>query len=72
VAKHLATLEQARLLERVPSPGREVRYRLRGEALSQATAWLREAETGWDRRLGRLKGALEDPRPSGRPSLGVE
>jgi DNA-binding transcriptional ArsR family regulator len=59
VAKHLATLEEAGLLERLPGSGREVRYGLRGEALTPATAWLRDAETDWERRLGRLKGALE-------------
>jgi DNA-binding transcriptional ArsR family regulator len=59
VAKHLATLGDAGLLERAPAPGREVRYRLRGEALAPATAWLRDAETAWEQRLARLKGAVE-------------
>jgi len=59
VAKHLAQLEQAGLLERVPGAGREVRYTLRGEALAPAGAWLRDAERSWDRRLGRLKRAVE-------------
>jgi DNA-binding transcriptional ArsR family regulator len=59
VAKHLAALEDAGLLERLPGRGREVRYGLRGEALAPATAWLRDAEASWDRRLGRLKGAVE-------------
>jgi DNA-binding transcriptional ArsR family regulator len=72
VAKHLATLEDAHLLERVPSPGREVRYRLRGEALTQATDWLRETEAGWERRLGRLKGALESGRSERGRDDGVE
>ena len=67
VAKHLAALEDARLLERLPPVGREVRYRLRGEALGPATAWLRDAESAWEGRLGRLKRAVEagsggDPR----------
>ena len=44
VAKHLVTLDEAGLVERVPGPGREVRYRL--------------AE-GWDRRLQRLKQLVE-------------
>ena len=44
VAKHLATLDEAGLIERVPGAGREVRYRL--------------AE-GWDRRLLRLKRLVE-------------
>ena len=59
VAKHLATLGDAGLLERAPAPGREVHYRLRGEALAPATAWLRDAETAWEQRLARLKGAVE-------------
>jgi DNA-binding transcriptional ArsR family regulator len=59
VAKHLAALEDAGLLERLPGGGREVRYGLRGEALTPAAAWLRDAESSWDRRLGRLKGAVE-------------
>ncbi len=59
VAKHLAALEDAGLLERLPGAGREVRYSLRGEALAPATAWLRDAEAEWDGRLGRLKRAVE-------------
>ena len=59
VAKHLAALEQAGLLERLPGAGREVRYGLRGDALAPASAWLREAEAGWERRLERLKRAVE-------------
>lgn len=59
VAKHLAALEQAGLLERLPQAGREVRYGLREGALMPAAAWMREAETAWDRRLRRLKDAVE-------------
>jgi DNA-binding transcriptional ArsR family regulator len=59
VAKHLAALEDAGLLERLPGSGREVRYGLRDDALAPAAAWLREAEASWDTRLGRLKGAVE-------------
>ncbi len=60
VAKHLAALVDARLLERMPAAGREVRYRLRGEALAPASAWLRETETAWEGRLARLKRAVEE------------
>ncbi len=64
VAKHLAALEDASLLERMPQTGREVRYRLRGDALAPATAWLKDAESAWEGRLGRLKRAVEkDPQP---------
>jgi DNA-binding transcriptional ArsR family regulator len=59
VAKHLATLDDAGLLERAPATGREVRYRLRGQALAPAAAWLQDAEIAWERRLARLKGAVE-------------
>ncbi len=44
VAKHLLTLDEAGLIERVPAPGREVRYRL---------------AAGWDSRLQRLKKLVE-------------
>lgn len=60
VAKHLATLTAAGLIERVPGSGREVRYRLRKGALSPATEWLRRTEAAWDARLPRLKRAVED------------
>ncbi len=61
VAKHLATLDDAGLVERIPEDRREVRYRLREDALAPASSWLREAEAAWDRRLTRLKAAVEDP-----------
>jgi DNA-binding transcriptional ArsR family regulator len=61
VAKHLATLDHAGLVERAPLRGREVRYRLRGGALESANAWLAQAEAAWERRLARLKGAVERP-----------
>jgi DNA-binding transcriptional ArsR family regulator len=59
VAKHLATLDDAGLVERAPAKGREVRYRLRAGALVSASAWLREAEEAWDGRLARLKDTVE-------------
>jgi len=59
VAKHLSALDQAGLVERAPTAGREVRYRLRAGALAPASAWLRQAELAWDERLGRLKDAVE-------------
>jgi DNA-binding transcriptional ArsR family regulator len=70
IAKHLAALDHAGLVERAPGMGREVRYRLRAGALEQAGAWLTRAQAGWDVRLGRLKHAVEDraapPAPRGR------
>jgi DNA-binding transcriptional ArsR family regulator len=60
VAKHLATLDHAGLIERAPADGREVPYRLRPGALTPAAAWLRETEAAWDERLARLRAAVED------------
>jgi len=59
IAKHLATLGDAGLVERVPGGGREIRYRLRDGGLSPAAAWIRETETAWDDRLARLKATVE-------------
>jgi DNA-binding transcriptional ArsR family regulator len=66
VAKHLAALDHAGLIERSPGAGREVRYRLRAGALAPASAWLHEAEAAWDGRLARLKRELERAREPGR------
>ncbi len=62
VAKHLATLDHAGLVERAPAAGREVYYRLRNGALQSAGAWLAQAEAGWEGRLARLKDAVERSR----------
>ena len=62
VAKHLATLDRAGLVERAPASGREVRYRLRDGALLSASAWLTETDAAWEGRLARLKGAVERKR----------
>jgi len=62
IAKHVATLDHAGLIERSPGGGREVRYRLREGALAPASAWLRDAEAAWDARLTRLKHAVESER----------
>lgn len=59
VAKHLATLGDAGLVERVPGRGREVSYRLRAGGLDPAAAWMRATEAAWDARLSRLKRSLE-------------
>jgi DNA-binding transcriptional ArsR family regulator len=66
VAKHLATLSSAGLVEREPGAGREVRYRLRRGALEPAASWLRETEAAWDERLPRLKRAVERRSPRRR------
>ena len=61
VAKHLAALDQAGLIERMDGDrsGREVRYQLRPGALHEAATWLAEADAAWERRLNRLKEAVE-------------
>jgi DNA-binding transcriptional ArsR family regulator len=61
VAKHLAALDQAGLIERVGGDriGREVRYQLRPQALRSAATWLSEADAAWEQRLGRLKRMVE-------------
>ena len=59
VAKHLAALDEAGLVERAPSPGREVRYRLRPGAIAPASEWLGGVAADWDRRLERLRDAVE-------------
>jgi DNA-binding transcriptional ArsR family regulator len=62
VAKHLLTLDDAGLVERVRSGGREVAYTLRPGALAPAAGWLRDAEAAWDDRLERLKRTVEGRR----------
>lgn len=59
VAKHLATLGDAGLIERAPGTTREVHYRLRPGALGPANDWLHTTAAAWDDRLARLKGAVE-------------
>jgi DNA-binding transcriptional ArsR family regulator len=61
IAKHLAALGDAGLVERAPTAGREVRYRLRDGGLGPAATWIRETENAWDSRLNRLKRAVEQP-----------
>ncbi len=59
VAKHLATLDDAGLVQRAPGAGREVRYGLRPGALRPAGAWIEATEAAWDDRLARLKRVVE-------------
>jgi DNA-binding transcriptional ArsR family regulator len=59
VAKHLAMLDDAGLVQRADTAGREVRYALRPDALHEAAGWMRDAEAAWDGRLDRLKRAVE-------------
>jgi ArsR family transcriptional regulator, cadmium/lead-responsive transcriptional repressor len=60
IAKHLAALGDAGLIERSSEDaGREVRYRLRPGALHPASTWLDETAAAWDERLVRLKKSVE-------------
>jgi DNA-binding transcriptional ArsR family regulator len=57
VAKQLATLADAGLL-RAQRAGREMRYELTPEPLSQAVAWMAEVGASWDDRLAALQAHL--------------
>lgn len=58
VIKHLTALGDAGLLDRQRS-GREVRYRVTPEPMSDALSWMAEVGGRWDERLGTLKRQLE-------------
>jgi DNA-binding transcriptional ArsR family regulator len=53
VVKHLLALEHAGLLDRQRA-GREVRYRVTPEPLSDAVSWMTEVGGQWDERLAAL------------------
>ena len=53
VVKHLSALADAGLLER-ERQGREVRYRITPEPLSDAVGWMAEVGGQWDERLAGL------------------
>lgn len=57
VVKHLSTLAQAGLLER-DREGRDVRYRVTPEPLSEAVTWIAEVGGQWDARLAALRSSL--------------
>jgi DNA-binding transcriptional ArsR family regulator len=58
VAKHLAALDAAGLVEREAS-GREVRYTFDPEPLGDVVRWAEGVGDTWDRRLGRLSKSLD-------------
>lgn len=58
VAKHLAALDAAGLVERQAS-GREVRYTFDPEPLGDVVRWAEDVGDTWDRRLDRLSQTLE-------------
>ncbi len=57
VLKHLTALADAGLLGRERS-GREVRYRLTPEPLSDAVSWMADVGSQWDERLASLQRQL--------------
>jgi DNA-binding transcriptional ArsR family regulator len=58
VTKHLSSLSSVGLLARERS-GRDVRYRLTPEPLSEAVRWMTDVGGRWDERLARLAQSLE-------------
>jgi DNA-binding transcriptional ArsR family regulator len=60
VAKHLAALQAAGLVERSRA-GREARYRLTPAPLGEVSSWLDRVGAEWDERLLALQRHLETP-----------
>lgn len=58
VAKHLTALGDAGLVTGAKE-GRETRYRLTPEPLTEAMAWMAEVGQRWDRRLDSLRRHVE-------------
>jgi DNA-binding transcriptional ArsR family regulator len=58
VAKHLAVLERAGLVE-AQRAGREVRFAIRHDRLEQARRQMAEVAARWDRRLDSIKRIAE-------------
>jgi DNA-binding transcriptional ArsR family regulator len=58
VAKHLAVLDRAGLVEG-RRRGREVRYAIRPERLDAATSWMARVAAQWDERLAAIKRLAE-------------
>ena len=57
VAKHLSTLGAAGLISSHRS-GREIRFELEAEPLTDAAGWIAAVGSEWDGRLERLRGLL--------------
>ena len=58
VAKHLASLRRADLVE-AHREGRETRFRLTPQALTNAMGWILSVGAEWDERLERLRSDLD-------------
>jgi DNA-binding transcriptional ArsR family regulator len=65
VAKHLAVLDRAGLVEG-RRLGREVRYAVRPEQLDAATSWMARVAEQWDERLASIKHIAESAEQSRR------
>lgn len=65
ITKHLGTLGQAGLVEG-ERQGREVRYRLTPDAMTDAMAWMVDVGAQWDRRLAALEHRLKKKRDRNR------
>ncbi len=64
VLKHLGALSEAGLLDRERS-GREVRYRVTPDPLSEAVSWMADVGAQWDERLAGLPGRVARGRTPG-------
>ena len=62
VVKHLSALAEAGLLER-QRRGREVRYRVTPEPLSDAVGWMADVGGQWDERLAALSARYRGEMP---------
>jgi DNA-binding transcriptional ArsR family regulator len=60
VTKHLNALAEAGLLQR-EREGRDIRYRVTPEPLTEAVSWMAEVGGQWDRRLASLRQTVDGP-----------
>ena len=60
MTKHLSALADAGLLER-ERVGRDIRYRVTPEPLSEAVSWMADVGGQWDMRLGSLRSTFHAP-----------
>jgi DNA-binding transcriptional ArsR family regulator len=60
VTKHLSALADAGLLKR-ERVGRDIRYRVTPEPLTEAASWMAEVGGQWDRRLASLRHTVDVP-----------
>ena len=65
IAKHLAVLERAGLVEATRT-GREVRFAVRQDRLDQATRYMAQVLATWDERLADIKRLAEAEHDSRR------